>query len=155
MTFGVKNLKTKRNMKITTILAAILLVCCFACHEKTIGYLITENASYEPDTTFIYQNPDPVEEATRIENDAPWITYNLQGYEGTAPITFTIESVTSSAGEEQAALFMEELTIRGGGAMLYPLQHKAGPGTYLVSIRLTNEGYSQVIEDAYTFIIVE
>ena len=37
--------------------------------------------------------------------------------------------------------------------MLYPLQHKAGPGTYLVSIRLTNEGYSQVIEDAYKFII--
>lgn len=140
-------------MKIVTILTGLLIVCCFACHEKTVGYLITENASYEPDSLIIPRELDPVEDALRIENNAPWITFNLQGYEGTAQIHFSIESVTSSAGEEQAALFKEELTIRGGGAMLYPLQHKAGPGTYLVSIRLTNEGYSQVIEDAYKFII--
>lgn len=63
--------------------------------------------------------------------------------------------MTSTAGEEQAALFKEELTIRGGGAMFYPLEHKAGAGTYVVSVRLTNEGYSQVIENAYTFLIEE
>ncbi|MFR5656685.1 MAG: hypothetical protein ACLUDU_01200 [Butyricimonas faecihominis] len=39
------------------------------------------------------------------------MTFSLQGCEETAPITFTIESVTSTAGEEQAALFKE--TIRG------------------------------------------
>ena len=39
--------------------------------------------------------------------------------------------------------------------MFYPLEHKAGAGTYVVSVRLTNEGYSQVIENAYTFLIEE
>ena len=138
-------------MRIMIILIGCLLVCCFACQEKTIGYLITENAGYEPDSLIIPSTLDPEKDAIRIENNAT----SLQGYEGTAPITFTIESVTSTAGEEQAALFKEELTIRGGGAMFYPLEHKAGAGTYVVSVRLTNEGYSQVIENAYTFLIEE
>ena len=142
-------------MRIMTILIGCLLVCCFACQEKTIGYLITENAGYEPDSLIIPSTLDPEKDAIRIENKAPWMTFSLQGYEGTAPITFTIESVTSTAGEEQAALFKEELTIRGGGAMFYPLEHKAGAGTYVVSVRLTNEGDILVIENAYTFLIEE
>ena len=36
--------------------------------------------------------------------------------------------------------------------MEYPLEHKAGPGRYVVSVRLTNPGYSQVVEEAFTFI---
>ncbi|MCI7163805.1 MAG: hypothetical protein MSA19_10480, partial [Butyricimonas virosa] len=90
----------------------------------------------------------------RIKNQAPWVSYAMQGYEGTQQIMFSVESVTSTAGEEEAAKFMEELKIRGGGGALeYPLVHKAGPGTYTVSVRLTNPGYSQVVENAFTFII--
>lgn len=140
-------------MKVIVILISLFIVLFCGCHEKTIGYLITENASYEPDTTIIPQILDPIKDAVRIENKAPWVTFNLQGYEGTAQIHFSIESVRSSAGEEQAELFKNELEIRGGGAMLYPFEHKAGPGEYTVSIRLTNLGYSHVIEDAYTFVI--
>ena len=126
-----------------------------ACHETTIGYLITENASYDPDTMYVRKTPDPVLDAVRIENNAPWVSLRLQGYEGTEQIHFSVESVTSDQGEAAAATFMSELTIRGGGALMYPLENNAVPGTYVVSVRLTNDGYSQVVEDAMTIIVTE
>lgn len=49
-------------MRIMTILIGCLLVCCFACQEKTIGYLITENAGYEPDSLIIPSTLDPEKE---------------------------------------------------------------------------------------------
>ena len=142
-------------MKRLTILAIVLVAVMEACHEKTIGYLITENASYDPDTMYVRKTPDPVEDAVRIEYGSPWVSLQLQGYEGTEQIHFSVESVTSDQGEEAAATFMSELTIRGGGALMYPLENNAVPGTYVVSIRLTNPGYSQVVEDAMTIIVTE
>ena len=142
----------KRIILLTVVLLAILVG---ACHETTIGYLVTENTSYVPDTLVIRKTPDPKIDAVRIDYNAPWVTLELQGYEGTEPIYFYVEPVTSDQGEEAAAIFMSELSIRGGGALLYPLQNKAKPGRYVVSIRLTNFGYSQVVEDAFTFIVEE
>lgn len=143
-------------MKQLILCMVVLLVVIFgACHEKTIGYLITENASYDPDTMVVRKTPDPVLDAVRIEYGSPWVSLQLQGYEGTEQIHFTIESVTSDQGEEAAATFMSELSIRGGGALLYPLENKAVPGCYKVSIRLTNPGYSQVVKDAMTVIVTE
>ena len=141
-------------MKIVMIILGVTMLFLSGCHEKTIGYLITENTEYEPNSLTIPRELDPVTDAKRIKNQAPWVSYAMQGYEGTQQIMFSVESVTSTAGEEEAAKFMEELKIRGGGGALeYPLVHKAGPGTYTVSVRLTNPGYSQVVENAFTFII--
>lgn len=141
-------------MKLIVILLGISLIVLGGCHEKTIGYLITENASYEPDSTVVPRELDPKRYAIRIENQAPWVSYAMQGYEGTEQIKFTVERVTSTAGEVEAQKFKEELKIRGGGGALeYPLVHKAGPGRYTISVRLTNSGYSQVVENAYTFIL--
>lgn len=141
-------------MKIAIIFLGLFLFALVGCHEKTIGYLVTENASYEPDSTVVPRELDPKKHATRIENQSPWVSYAMQGYEGTEQIMFSVESVKSTAGEEEALKFKEELKIRGGGGALeYPLVHKAGPGRYVISVRLTNPGYSQVIEDAYTFIL--
>lgn len=141
-------------MKRTIILLGVMLMFLGACHEKTIGYLITENASYEPDSLVIPRDLDPVEHEIRIKNQSPWISYAMQGYEGTEQIMFSVESVTSTAGEAEAQKFKSELKIRGGGGALeYPLVHTAGPGRYVVSVRLTNPGYSQVVADAFTFIL--
>lgn len=141
-------------MKRIVIILGVIFTCFSACHETTIGYLITENASYEPDSLVIPRELDPIEHAIRIENQSPWISYAMQGYEGTEQIMFTVESVTSTAGEAEAQKFKEELVIRGGGGALeYPLVHKAGPGRYMISVRLTNPGYSQVVENAFTFIL--
>ena len=39
-----------------------------ACHQTTVGYLLTENASYDPDTMYIRKTLDPELDAVRIEN---------------------------------------------------------------------------------------
>lgn len=141
-------------MKGFVLLIGILGVIFFSCQDITEGYLLTENASYDPDTSYIRLNLDPTtSDSVRIKYQSPWVTFTLQGYEGTSPIHFSIESVRSDKGEESARLFKEELDIRGGGAILCPFKPKAGPGTYVVSVRLSNHGYSHVLKDAYTFIV--
>ena len=120
-----------KQIMIWMILAVGLLVG--ACHQTTVGYLLTENASYDPDTMYIRKTLDPELDAVRIENKAPW--------------------VTSNQGEEAAAIFKKDLTIRGGGVLLYPLENDAKPGVYKVSVRLTNPGYSHVLRDAMTIIV--
>lgn len=127
-----------KQIMIWMILAVGLLVG--ACHQTTVGYLLTENASYDPDTMYIRKTLDPELDAVRIENKAPWVSLALQGYEGTQQILFSVESVTSNQGEEAAAIFKKDLTIRGGGVLLYPLENDAKPGVYKVSVRLTNPG---------------
>ena len=140
-------------MKVLFILVTIISCFCMACHEQTVGFLVTEDASYDPDSLVIRKIPDPEEDRVRIEYNAPWISTDLQGYEGTAQIQFDVESVSSSLGEEAARVFQEELSIRGGGYLMYPLKNNAKPGRYVVSVRLSNPGYSQVIKDAFTFIV--
>lgn len=73
-----------KQIMIWMILAVGLLVG--ACHQTTVGYLLTENASYDPDTMYIRKTLDPELDAVRIENKAPWVSLALQGYEGTQQI---------------------------------------------------------------------
>lgn len=142
-------------MKHILLWATLMVVAVCACYDTTEGYLITDNASYDPDTMYIRKSPVWILDSVRMMENSPWVTLALQGYEGTEPIYFSIESVTSSEGEEVAGVFREELSIRGGGTMMYPLQNNAKPGSYTVSIRLSNAGYSQVVENAFTFVVVE
>ena len=113
-----------------------------------------ENAGYEPDTMVIRKNPVWELDSFRIMDNSPWVTTGLQGYEGTEPIYFSVESVTSPLGEEAAAVFMREVFMQGA-SLMYPLKNNAQPGLYTVSIRLTNAGYSQVVENALTFHVIE
>lgn len=132
----------------------VFVMLLLSCDAKEIGFLDISQAEYSPDTMEIpkYEDIDAFAEAQRLELNTPWVTLQIQGVLGTAPIIYSIESVTSPDGGN-AALFMEELEIIGGGTMYYPIQPKAPAGTYVVSIRLTNEGYSKVLENAYTFIV--
>lgn len=139
------------------LFVALLAFFLHACHESQIGYLLTKDAVYKPDTLLVRLTPDPVLDVNRKENKAPWVTLKMQGYDGTSPITFSVESVTSSAGEEAARLFKEDVYTRGGGVLLYPFEPKnrISAGRYVVSVRLTNEGCSEVVKNALTFVVVE
>lgn len=142
--------------QITILIFLMFMLLCGACHQTTIGYLITTNAVYVDDSLVIRLTPDPVLDAVRIKNEADWVTVNMSGFEGTVPVLFTIESVSNLSGDEAAALeFQEKLAIRGSGIMSFPWGASVPPGKYIVSVRLTNSGYSQVVNDCFTFIVVE
>ena len=139
-------------MKWIMFILPIVCLCLVACEEKE-GYLRTENAVYEPDTMVVRLVPDPEQDAVRIEYKYPWQSLAMQGYEGTERIDFTVESVSSTAGEVAVTSFMKEVSILGGGILRYPFEGKSPAGRYPVSVRLTGPGYSQVVKDAFTFIL--
>ena len=140
-------------MKRILFILSVIYCGLVSCDEKE-GYLITENAVYDPDTMIVRLTPDPEVDKVRIEYESPWQSLKMQGYEGTERIDFSVESVSSTVGEEAAATFMQELTIlAGGGVMRYPYKGKSPVGRYTVSVRLTGPGYSQVVKDAFTFIL--
>ena len=53
-------------MKVLFILVTIISCFCMACHEQTVGFLVTENASYDPDSLVIRKIPDPEEDRVSI-----------------------------------------------------------------------------------------
>lgn len=89
----------KKLLILLNVLIGILIIG--ACDESQVGYLLTKDAAYEPDTIIIRQTLDPELDAVRIETGAPWVSLKMQGYAGTDPISFSVDGVTSSEGERQ------------------------------------------------------
>jgi hypothetical protein len=138
-------------LKGATLLLATLLA---SCGDRVVGYLDVTDAAYLPDSLEIprLSDLDPVADATRLENDAPWVSLRIQGVLGTPPLYYAIESARERGGTDVAP-FLDELSITGGGIFYFPLRHAAPPGEYTVSIRVYNEGHARVLPDIFTFIV--
>lgn len=132
------------------LLSALILLS--ACHKTKVGYLKTSEASFVPDSLVIRKVLDPVTDAVRIQNDAPWVTTRLQGVLGTAPINYRILDVTASDGGN-ADIFQQELKVRGIGVMEVPLYFQAPKGRYKVSLEAYNEDYTSAMNNVFTFIV--
>lgn len=136
--------------KILFLLSALILLS--ACHKTKVGYLKTSEASFAPDSLVIRKILDPVSDAVRIANGAPWVTPRLQGILGTAPINYRILDVTASDGGN-ADIFLQELTVRGIGVMEVPLHFQAPKGRYKVCLEAYNTDYTSAMNNVFTFIV--
>lgn len=88
----------------------------------------------------------------KIDNHTPWTTSAIDGVLGTDPIYYHIHEVKSTDGN--VAGFMKYLSIMGGGRFVVNWKDEQVPsGRYVVSIEISNEGYTKIIEDAFTFIV--
>lgn len=85
--------------------------------------------------------------------DIPWTTSCIEQLLGTEPITYTLVNIRSDRGEEAAADFGQYLTVIGGGRMYVDAKVNSPAGKYIVSLRVSNEGYSVVLPDIFTFIL--
>ncbi|MCI6278881.1 MAG: hypothetical protein MR609_03680 [Bacteroidales bacterium] len=139
--------------------AAVLLcaVLAFAgCHKIPVGYLVTENAKYADSLLYVYHTPAP--SSSRATTGAPWVSLPIQGVSGTAPVNFEYASVKTSEGGDAAKFAAMQkaghLDVRGGllritqeGVRMLPL------GAYTISLRVYNEGYSNLLSDVFTFVV--
>lgn len=128
-----------------------------ACNQPKIGYLKTDQAEYLIDTLVVYRTLDPERnyiEENMLESGTEWWASNeISGVLGTVPIVYTIEDVKALDGGDAAA-FLKEVKIIGGGRLYYPVNDiKAPNGTYLISVRVSNDDHSAVLEDAFRIII--
>lgn len=135
------------------ILLIFIGIWLIGCHDVTVGFLNTENATYGTnDTLIVRKHLDEWLDSDRIKNNAPWVTKPIQGVSGTSPIEYAVEKV-DGPNQEAANMFMSELSVIGSGIMYYPLEHKAPAGNYVVSLRIFNEGYLRVVERVFTFVV--
>lgn len=139
------------------IVLSLLLSVAAGCDKPTVGYLMTEEASYAVDelTVIRLDTVTPENNAAlyqlykdRIDNQAPWVTSAVEGVLGTEPMHYFVDGV-KVIGKGDAAVFAREISIMGGGRLLFPFSYASPNGLYVISVRIENEGYSRVLEDAF------
>lgn len=135
----------------------ILLVVCgvIACNDKAVGFLIVDDASYDPDvmTVRLSSELDPVEDADRIRLKFPWVSPEVQGVLGTVPYQYYLENIYTSDGDIDS--FKKYAKVRiGDGSVEIPYDHQIKKGTYVIGINICNEGYS-LHRDSLLSIIVK
>ena len=127
--------------------------------EKEVGYLEVADASYSVDqltilhldTVTAQNNPELYAlYKKRIDNKADWTTSTIEGVLGTDPIHYSIEDV-KVIGRGDVEIFKKEISIMGGGRLVFPFKYESPKGLYVVSIRIENEGYSKVVKNAFYF----
>lgn len=149
------------NKNIKTFLGVALLALTLAltaCHRMDVGYLKTADASFSPDTVYVYRTIDPMSE--RAINGSPWTSTRIQGVSGTAPINYSYVSVKASDGgsaEAFNAIVKDgQVVIQGGLIQLFQKGAAQLPdGKYTLTIRVSNEDHEAILQDVFTFVVAE
>ena len=143
--------------RLIIIILGIYIVGLCGCHETTVGFLKTDNAEYAPSSMEVRRtlDPDRSPDMNMIVTGADWASNEMAGVLGTSPLIFSLEDVKATEGGN-AELFKEQVRVIGGGRVYFPSKDiKAPNGTYVLSIRVSNPGYSVVLKDVFTVIIKE
>lgn len=149
------------NKNIKTFLGVALLALTLAltaCHRMDVGYLKTADASFSPDTVYVYRSIDPMSE--RAINGSPWTSTRIQGVSGTAPINYSYVSVKASDGGSAEAFNAiakdGQVVIQGGLIQLFQKGAAQLPdGKYTLTIRVSNEDHEAILQDVFTFVVAE
>lgn len=134
----------------------LLLISLISCNKIPVGYLETENAAFEPNTVYAYREIDP--DSERAKNNAPWTSLRIQGVAGTVPINYEFYGIKAENGGN-ADLFRQaiqdgDVLVQGGIIQLFQSGVKKLPnGSYIISLKVYNEGHSRILKDVFTFII--
>ena len=136
------------NLGSTLFVVALIAMAVAACNTMPVGFLRTEGASFSPDTLNVYHNPHA--STPRYADHLPWVSY---------PINFELSDVKATEGgdvEKFKALAQKGL-LKVDGGMIVLMQEGVAElptsGRYTLSLRVYNEGHSQIINDAYTIIV--
>ena len=122
------------------------------CQDIPIGYLQTEDASYNPDTMAVKKVLVPGEDDLQIKWGAPWVSTPIEGVEGTAQIFVTIKGIREESGGSVTEA-LEHIKVYGDGTFEVPVQHTIPVGRYVISLNFRNEGYSKDVDDCFTIIV--
>ena len=136
------------------LLFTVLELSMIGCQDVTVGYLLTEDASYNPDTLVVKTVLDDElgeEDYYRSKWGAPWVSTPIEGVEGTIAIYVSIKNITSTSGDPEK--LWKVLSVRGDGTFEIPLYHDVPAGRYVISLNFRNEGYSKDVNDCFTIIV--
>lgn len=90
----------------------------------------------------------------RIDFELPWTSAPIQGVQGTEPLQYSVIGV-KSANMENAAKFMTYAGVIGGGRIYVSIDVDVPVGAYSVTLEIKNEGRTIVLEDVFTFVVMD
>ena len=136
-------------MKNRYIVLAVLLF--WGCGNHTVGYLMTQDAIYIPDSLVVKLVLDADEDAHRIKFGIPWQSVHIEGVQGTMPIRYRIKKIESNHGGVE---FADEFSMTGKGVVELPFDHTVPVGRYEISVVIENEGHRHEIDSTLTVIVI-
>ncbi len=141
-----------KHMKQIILLVIVSLGFWLAsCEKGEIGYLITEEAGYLPDSMVIRTVLDPSLDASRIKYQTPWFSTEIQGVEGTDPISYSLSEVNTDDGNAQSVF--DNVELKGIGVLYIPYENTLEPGRYYLTVKVSNVNGDQFVKDAFTLIV--
>lgn len=148
-------------MKLRNIIPLLFILCLglVSCHRIPIGYLHADKAEFVPGTVHFYHTPNPSTPRGN-DTDIPWTSLRIQGVSGTNPVNYEFADIKASNGGD-VAKFKEmvntgHLNVNGGLVQITQAGVKMLPiGTYTLSLRVFNDGYSIVLTDILSIEIGE
>lgn len=129
---------------------SLVFVSVIGCQDITVGYLMTTNAAYTPDSMVIKAVLDPNEDEYKIKFEIPWQSPSIEGVQGTFPMVYSIKSVVSDNGNLDA---ISQFSVARKGVIELPWNHTVPPGRYVFTLEVSNEGYTRVLDSIYTVIV--
>lgn len=66
-----------KNVTGIIILLVFVFISMMGCQDVTVGYLMTSNATYTPDSMVVKAVLDPVEDERQIKFEIPWAVGHL------------------------------------------------------------------------------
>lgn len=129
-------------------------------HEGLVinpDYLTWINLGYDHDLVIQYYPqyiPGIVqgEDYERYSQKIPWVSYQLQGVEGTKPFKYEIVGVKEINGGDITELLTKS-KARGDGAIEVEIENDIPVGEYLIDLRISNEGHSKVLPEILRIIV--
>lgn len=90
-------------------------------------------------------------DALRVQKGAPWLSYPIEGIEGTNPIYVEYSLIETSDGDPDS--FLNGSKLYGDGTIEIPFVHDIIPGTYIISLCISNESGKKYLNRAITVIV--
>ena len=69
-----------KNVTGIIILLVFVFISMMGCQDVTVGYLMTSNATYTPDSMVVKAVLDPVEDERQIKFEIPWQSAPIEGW---------------------------------------------------------------------------
>ncbi|MBE9601575.1 hypothetical protein [Pedobacter sp. MC2016-24] len=140
--------------KINYFILAVLMIS--ACKKITPGYLETDGGQYSTDSLVVRKELSDTlmfeADYDRKRLNIPWVSTPMEGIMGTAQIKIGLKDITSQNGD--AAMLKSIIFVRGDGTISVPLKNNLPVGRYLISLNISNEGYSRELNNIFKVIVI-
>ncbi len=139
-------------MKGIIIIMMVIMACAVGCNDVKIGYLMTQNAKYAPDSMVLKVQLDPrdKDDARREQFQIPWQSTKIEGVQGTMPVRYEIYKINNNELDRD---LQDQFEIKDGGIVELPWNHSVPEGRYVISVKISNEGHVEVLDSIFTVVV--